>query len=1162
MSAAVRSLPVAGLVVALLLFSAAAASEQPPAASLPRYATDAGRKADAPLNVHIVCHSHDDAGWLKTVDQYYYGANNTIQVAGVQYILDTVVQALQANPHRKFVYAEMAFFTRWWAQQDEDMRAAVSQLVRSGQLEFVNGGYVQHDEATAHYVGMIDQTTRGHRFLQQTFGAIPRVGWQIDPFGHSSTQAGLLSAQVGFDALFFGRADYQDMEHRRGRDVKAMEVVWRGSASLQDATVFAGNLPSGNYGPPPGFAYEWADPPVMDDPRLDEYNVQERVDAFVAQCREQANVTRGGDIMLTIGSDFQFANAHLQFKNLDKLIHHVNADGRVNAFYSTPARYVAAKHGYGARWPLKEDDFFPYADFPHAFWTGYFTSRPTSKGYVRAATSYLQGARQLEAFVGLPRKEGGPTTEALEEAVSLLQHHDAVTGTAKQHVANDYHRRVHRGLKEAQAVVTSALDALIRGKYKPSGGPLSGGAGSSAGGGALASQRRRLQAAAQAQGGMPNPVDAPIGLEVCDWLNVTACNATVRMSAAGQGVLVAAYNPLGWSREVALRVPVSTAATCTWTVKGPEGEDVAAQLVPADTITLALQQLLASINATCPTTFGDAEVTFIARLPPLGYSTFFLQPIADSSAGGCQQMAGTAASAAAPIWPKAAPRNQQRGSKESMLDNGLVRLDFDTSTGLLARMSVGAVSARLTTSFAWYNSSDGLDSEENRGQASGAYIFRPNGLYNITGTGKSGPAWRSLWQRIRPTGSRPVARLSIVHGDTVSEARQEFGEWATLVTRLYRGQSHVELEWTVGPIPFEDGLGREVVLLYTSDVESGDEFWTDANGREMIKRVRDFRPTWKLNQTEPTAGNYYPLTAAMYIQDGSRQLAVLTDRAQGGASLRSGQMEVMVHRRTLKDDWRGVAEPMNETACGCTNCACPGKPRNSQFAICIVKTHPAEIPSCSFPAHAAGLVARGRHWLVLAALEEAARPRRTLQLELDNPPLLSFAPIPHHIGSADKTNGRVGLRRTFSLSEGHILHNNVHLLTLKDTGSSYLVRLAHLYQAREEDEGPGLSSPITENLNAVLQLLQYQEVRELSLSANQLRSQMQQDRLRFEAGNSLGISTGLGLRTAASRNGTELARLRAGAHLIDCREDCVSGQLLITLQPMEIRTFELLYRPY
>ena len=41
---------------------------------------------------------------------------------------------------------------------------------------------------------MVDQTTRGHQFILKNFGAdaAPRATWQIDPFGHSNTQAWLL----------------------------------------------------------------------------------------------------------------------------------------------------------------------------------------------------------------------------------------------------------------------------------------------------------------------------------------------------------------------------------------------------------------------------------------------------------------------------------------------------------------------------------------------------------------------------------------------------------------------------------------------------------------------------------------------------------------------------------------------------------------------------------------------------------------------------------------------------------------------------------------------------------------------------------------------------------------------------------------------------------
>ncbi|KAI2808071.1 Lysosomal alpha-mannosidase [Blomia tropicalis] len=130
------------------------------------------------INVHLVPHTHDDVGWLKTVEQYYYGSKTYYQKAGVQYILDSVMNELIHNKERKFIYVETAFFWKWWMEQDYGMRNIVKELVETGQLEFINAGWSMNDEASTHYNSIIDQMSWGFYRLQTTFGrcGVPKGG--------------------------------------------------------------------------------------------------------------------------------------------------------------------------------------------------------------------------------------------------------------------------------------------------------------------------------------------------------------------------------------------------------------------------------------------------------------------------------------------------------------------------------------------------------------------------------------------------------------------------------------------------------------------------------------------------------------------------------------------------------------------------------------------------------------------------------------------------------------------------------------------------------------------------------------------------------------------------------------------------------------------------
>ncbi|XP_078541425.1 lysosomal alpha-mannosidase [Lissotriton helveticus] len=909
------------------------------------------------LNVHLVPHTHDDVGWLKTVDQYFYGARNEKQHAGVRYILDSVIPQLLFDPAKRFIYVEIAFFARWWALQTEPMKQAVTGLVNEGRLEFVNGGWSMNDEAATHYSAIIDQMTLGLRFLQDTFGECgrPRVAWHIDPFGHSREQASLF-AQMGFDGYFFGRLDYQDKKNRE--KLREMEMIWRASGSLEPPTadLFTGVLPNG-YGPPPLLCWDQlcSDQPIMDVEDLEDYNVNLVVSYFMKVASLQAQHYRTNHTVMTMGSDFHYENANLWYSNLDRLIKYVNAEqnngSKVNVLYSTPSCYLWELYKANLTWSVKTDDFFPYADGPHQFWTGYFTSRPAFKRYERLTNNFLQVCNQLEVLAGAQARDGPygwGDSSVLRRAMGVAQHHDAVSGTAQQHVTDDYAKRLALGRDFCKVLISNSLSSLIGRKEN---------------------------------------------FVFCDYLNISVCPLTENLSMFH----VYLYNPLGRTVTWNVRLPVSGAV---YQVKNPDGLLVANEVLPVSNFTRAIRR-----------DKGDApsELFFQATAPPLGFGIYTVLKLSDE-----------------PSSTQADTSDDDEGNP-LQIENEHVRVRFNPDTGFLSEIQNLDKDIRLPLmhNFYWYNASIGNDVNE---QASGAYIFRPN---------KSDPL---------PVASKVTAY--VVKSPLVSEVYQNFSSWCSQVVRLYSGKKSIELEWTVGPIPIGDQWGKEVVSLFETNLETAGHFYTDSNGREILERRVDYRETWTLNQTEPVSGNYYPVNSRIYIKNKKVQLTVLTDRSQGGTSITNGSLELMVHRRLLYDDARGVGEPLLE----------PGEYKD-------------------------GLVVRGKHILFLDTVESSADHHRPEAQQEYMAPQIVLAP-----GGGPPYREEQDMHLQFSALTDE-LPMNVHLLSLARLDvNSVLIRLEHQF---EKGESANYSMPAIVNLQNLFSAFTITSLQETSLGANQLKQSME-----------------------------------------------------------------------
>jgi lysosomal alpha-mannosidase len=51
--------------------------------------------------------------------------------------------------------------------------------------------------------------------------------------------------------------------------------------------------------------------------------------------------------------------------------------------------------------------------------------------------------------------------------MGLAQHHDGVSGTSKQHVADDYARHLHEGIADCDVVMSNAISHLVSGLFSP-----------------------------------------------------------------------------------------------------------------------------------------------------------------------------------------------------------------------------------------------------------------------------------------------------------------------------------------------------------------------------------------------------------------------------------------------------------------------------------------------------------------------------------------------------------------------------------------------------------------------------------------------------------------------------------------------------------------------
>lgn len=850
-------------------------------------------------------------------------------------ILDTTVAALKDAKWRRFIWVEIYYFHKWWVdpRTTDSQRADVRALIKAKQWEFVMGGWVMPDEATTTWSAVSDQLTEGHLFLNRTFGITPSIGWQIDPFGASVSIAELYKT-AGFKHHVIDRINFKTRATLEQN--KALEFLWYPSA--RDTTPPGAPTIAPNFGPnfggkfrdsesnsrsgakkssskdyreyitriddssetllkaaaaetsndyifthilddnycfPLQSGFDFEGDPVKNPPITND-NIQARADEYARQIRSRTPLYRTNKLLMLHQCDFRYQQANLQFDNMDKIIEFINVQRQrynVSIKWALLSDYFASLDAtYPASfWPIRgEEDFMPYADDQNSWWTGYYSSRPQLKGLVRKSESELKIASNLASYLQAlvpslqvpPSPDGKPTTSEqvvsqLHRAVAVAQHHDAVSGTERELVAENYAQL----LWDARALTTPLIEYFLNyiasrpGMFQMNAGNQGKSFGASKKSnfwdhvetyedqrslssdhkdrtirkGMLGSDQTRKRAS------LANP----------DFSNSTA---GLQSMSVGNPLTVLVYNSLHKTRFEVIKVPV-------WF------DDIVVQNANGKTLSVSILSNLSPMDES-----GAPYTMFIeaTQIPPAGFITLSLVRTGAKEPNS-------------PITPFAGNPGDQG---DITISNGELEVTV-ASNGKISQITADGMPIPFEADILAYESF-AVPGE----QDSGAYIFRQAGKYANTVS--------------------EMASVTIRSAGNVHEIHQQFTPFVSVATRLYNNpRNYMDVSYRIGPLPGNKELvSRYSTALFTPKGSIA----TDSNAWATMPR------TYQAAKLE-VPSNYYPSVYSSYLQPevGGVHFAVVTDRSHGVSSVGTGTLEIMLHRRLLQDDKRGLEQALNDT---------------------------------------------------------------------------------------------------------------------------------------------------------------------------------------------------------------------------------------------------------